>query len=92
MASILDVVYGKRIYDMHDPYISTAREAVEAFSSSRLPGKFWVDFLPVLKYVPVWVPGAAARKFGAHFKPIVDNLRDGPSDAVKEELVRQRLA
>ena len=87
-ASILDTAYGKRIHDMNDEYITAVKEGARGFSESRLPGKFWVEFLPFLKHVPAWVPGTAARKFGAYFRPYVERVRNDAFDEVKNVCVR----
>ena len=62
-ASIVSVVYG---FDVaKDPngqwYLSRmekANEAIQAFT----PGKYMVGFLPLLQYVPEWVPGAGFQR------------------------------
>ena len=72
---------------MHDEYIVAITEGAKGFSESRLPGRFWVEFFPILQYIPARVPGAAARKFGAHYKPFVDYVRNSAFDEIKETMV-----
>ncbi|KAF7789487.1 hypothetical protein EIP86_000433 [Pleurotus ostreatoroseus] len=64
-----------RIRGYNDEFLTLSREAVEAITLGRLPGAFWVEYFPWLKYIPPWVPGSSARQFGEHFKPIVRNAR-----------------
>lgn len=58
---IIGPMYGLEISSMADEYVSLANTAVEGIAAARVPGLYWVEFLPVLKHVPAWVPGAAAR-------------------------------
>ncbi|KAI0085089.1 cytochrome P450 [Irpex rosettiformis] len=82
--TVLDVVYGIRIKDMDDDYIKTIVEALEVFGESKISGKYWVDFMPVLKYVPRWVPGAAFAKFAARSRPVVEEMLNRPFNAVRD--------
>ncbi|THG94643.1 hypothetical protein EW026_g6867 [Hermanssonia centrifuga] len=73
-----------RVNSMDDDYIHLARHSIEGFSQSRVPGAFWVESIPILKYIPSWVPGASATKFGARYKPFVDEMRDRPFRTVRD--------
>jgi len=42
----------------NDPYIEIAEKAVHQLALTVVPGKYLVDTLPWLKYIPEWVPGA----------------------------------
>ncbi|KAI0770765.1 cytochrome P450 [Irpex lacteus] len=83
-AIILDIVYGIEINDMKDEYVKTLVEALEILGESKKPGKYWVDFIPLLQYVPAWVPGAASAKFAAHSRPVVEKMLHKPFDDVKK--------
>ncbi|KAK7687260.1 hypothetical protein QCA50_009765 [Cerrena zonata] len=74
------------ITDMHDEYIQTAEAAMFALSTAQVPGRFWVEFLPILKYVPDWFPGAYFKRWAKKYKPIVNRMVDHPFDAVKEDM------
>lgn len=83
----MDVVYAHKISSIDDEYINVASAAAEIVHVSRTPGKFWVDFVPLLKYIPAWVPGAAAKKFGARSLPVVQKMVNQPFDMVKNNTV-----
>jgi hypothetical protein len=84
---IVEVVYGFKIQDMNDEYIKAAVESMDALSESRVSGKFWVDFLPWLRYIPSWVPGTAAVRFGAYWRPKIEKMINKPFDAVMQGTV-----
>lgn len=86
-AVIGDIVYGMHIDDIKHPYIIAGQEAIEGLDTARAPGAYLTEFVPILKYIPAWVPGAAARKLGNYYKPIVDKMRDEPYDEIKEDVV-----
>ena len=52
------MTYSIDIDPYNDPYIKIAEEAVAATAELLIPGAFLVDFIPILKYVPEWFPGA----------------------------------
>ncbi|KAJ7617259.1 cytochrome P450 [Roridomyces roridus] len=54
---IIPLTYGIRVQPVYDPYITLAEEGVHQVIQV-VPGRFLVDFLPFLKYVPEWMPGA----------------------------------
>ncbi|EMD33662.1 hypothetical protein CERSUDRAFT_87014 [Gelatoporia subvermispora B] len=67
-ANILDVVYGIEAAEQDDEHILIAEKAMEGLAIGFNPGAFWVDFLPILKYVPAWMPGAGFQKKAADWK------------------------
>ena len=51
-ATIMKIGYGIAVQESNDPYISIAEKALTSVAEAGIPGAFWVDFLPILKYVP----------------------------------------
>jgi hypothetical protein len=83
----LDVVYGISCQSMDDPYIKRAIDSLRVLHETRNPGRFWIEFMPILKHVPSWVPGASAVKFGKQWRPVVDDMLNIPFEAVKNGAV-----
>ena len=84
----MDIGYGITVRESDDPYISVAEEAMEGFSAAGIPGTFWVDLIPILKYVPSWFPGAGFQKQAARWKKANHTMVETPFDYVKEQLVQ----
>ncbi len=61
-ATLLKVVYGIDIDDGNHEIVRDIRDAVEGISEAFVPGKFLVDYIPWLKYVPTWFPGAGFQR------------------------------
>ena len=83
----MKIAYGIDIKESEDPYISVAAEAVNGLAEAGVPGAFWVDLFPILKYVPSWFPGAGFQKKAAHWKVLVTKMAEEPFRYVQEQLV-----
>ncbi|EGN99391.1 hypothetical protein SERLA73DRAFT_108873 [Serpula lacrymans var. lacrymans S7.3] len=55
---MMTILYGEQEGEIRDKYVSKADQAVDGLVKAGNVGTFLVDFLPFLKYVPEWMPGA----------------------------------
>lgn len=83
----VQIVYGKAVEHMNDGYVTTAQKAVEGISQTHLPGKFWVDYFPFLRYLPSWAPGTRFQKVAKYYRRFVEDMRDVPFDLTKDDMV-----
>ncbi|KAJ2922480.1 hypothetical protein H1R20_g14608, partial [Candolleomyces eurysporus] len=60
--TILSVAYGIQIQQENDPYIKISEDANQGAIIAAVPGRFLVDTIPILKYVPAWFPGASFQR------------------------------
>ena len=60
-ATVVKILYGIDVADTNDKYISLI-EKVLSVVVAFTPGRYLVDVLPVLQYVPEWMPGAGFQK------------------------------
>jgi hypothetical protein len=86
-ATIMDIAYGIEVQQSGDRYISLAEEVIKGGSEAAIPGAFWVDFFPILAYVPSWFPGAGFQKKAAHWRKLNETLVEKPFHYVQEQLV-----
>ncbi|EMD33679.1 hypothetical protein CERSUDRAFT_117766 [Gelatoporia subvermispora B] len=85
--NILSVVYGIDVAEKGDEHILIAEKAMQALAEGFNPGAFWVDFLPILKYVPAWMPGAGFRTKAADWKLSTSAMKEKAwADAVKDDV------
>ncbi|KAH9894789.1 CyP450 monooxygenase [Cubamyces lactineus] len=84
-ASILEITYGMSMeaLDTDDGYVNLAEAAVASFGAVAIPGKYWVDMFPLLRFVPSWVPGAGFKRKAHAWKALNHNLRDLPWEWTK---------
>ena len=87
----MKISYGIDVQESKDPYILVAEEAMKGITEAGVPGAFWVDVFPVLKYVPSWFPGAGFQKKAAHWREVNRSLVEKPFRYVKEQLVRDHF-
>jgi hypothetical protein len=83
----MDIAYGIKIQESGDSYISIAEEVLDAGNEAAIPGAFWVDFFPILAYVPSWFPGAGFQKKAAHWRSLNKIMIEKPFHYVQEQLV-----
>ena len=84
----MKIGYGIAVQESEDPYISIAEEALNGLSKAGIPGAFWVDLFPMLKYVPSWFPGAGFKKKAARWKEAINAMAEKPFRHVQEQLVQ----
>lgn len=54
---ILNLTYGIDVQEGDDPFVALIERANENFNKATVPGSFLVDFFPVLRKLPQWLPG-----------------------------------
>ncbi|KIJ42237.1 hypothetical protein M422DRAFT_171280 [Sphaerobolus stellatus SS14] len=76
---ILKMTYG---YDVmkpgegKDPFVDLAEIAISEFSAGSTAGAFLVDFIPWLKYIPIWFPGASFQRIAAEWRKDLEKMTD----------------
>ena len=83
----MKIGYGIAVQESDDPYISMVEEVMDGTAQAGIPGSFWVDFFPILRYVPSWFPGAGFQKKGARWRKAVNAMAEKPFRHVQEQLV-----
>ncbi|KAF8527426.1 cytochrome P450 [Hysterangium stoloniferum] len=82
---IMDITYGIQ-GDEADPYIETAIDAVESIARASAPGAYWVDYAPILKYVPEWLPGAGFKKKAREWFRLRCQMTERPYAVAKQKI------
>ncbi|KZP27823.1 cytochrome P450 [Athelia psychrophila] len=85
-ATIIDTAYGIKALPEDDPVINLADEAVRLAGITIIPGRFLVETLPILKYVPAWFPGASFQRVAQEGKAVGRDLVEVPFDQVKRAM------
>ncbi|THU99237.1 cytochrome P450 [Dendrothele bispora CBS 962.96] len=88
---IMDVTYGIKVRSSDDPYVKEAEEGVEGFVSAAIPGTFWLDYFPFLKYVPSWMPGASFQNKAEKWRKATSVMVNRPFENVKEQMAKGSL-
>ncbi|TCD60372.1 hypothetical protein EIP91_010263 [Steccherinum ochraceum] len=76
IAVMLDMVYGYESVSGNDAFVLNAAEHAETFSRATVMSEFLVNWIPLLEYVPSWVPGAGFKKIAARWKKLSLRFRE----------------
>ncbi|KAJ3553129.1 hypothetical protein NM688_g3785 [Phlebia brevispora] len=83
---ILFVTYGIKPLPKDDPHLKAADNALRGLVAATHAGAHLVDFIPALKYIPSWFPGAGFKRQAAEWCKATMNMRDEPFAAVKKSM------
>lgn len=86
-ATILDIAYGIEVLPANDPYIKTAEEALGSVGQAAFPGAYLVNILPILLYVPSWMPGAGFKRKAKEWRKLGEDVLEVPFRALKQTVV-----
>ncbi|KAJ7285227.1 cytochrome P450 [Mycena rebaudengoi] len=87
-AIALRIAYGYTLQGEKDPLVGLVTTVMEEFSAAITPGAFMVDVLPILKYVPSWMPGAGFKRTAKIWASHLSDIIDTPFKLVEEQLAR----
>ncbi|KAJ6607665.1 cytochrome P450 [Mycena sp. CBHHK59/15] len=83
---IMFAAYGIDVLPSNDPYVALAKEAVDTWSIASIPGRFLVDPIPILRYVPSWLPGAGFKRKAKEWRKLARAMVDEPFAEVKRKM------
>ncbi|KAJ7437926.1 cytochrome P450 [Mycena galericulata] len=83
---IISAAYGIDVLPSKDPYINLAREALHAFSTANIPGRYLVDTFPILKHVPRWFPGAGFKRQAEEWRKLSLAMLEVPFAETKRRM------
>ncbi|KAG9225725.1 hypothetical protein CCMSSC00406_0009322 [Pleurotus cornucopiae] len=76
--SIISIAYGLDAKPENDPNIERCEAAIGQLSQAAMDGNYLVDTLPILKYVPSWMPGAGFKAYAEEARPKTLAMFDVP--------------
>ncbi|EAU83206.2 cytochrome P450 [Coprinopsis cinerea okayama7 len=85
-AIIFEMTYGIVTESCDDPFIQDMTEVTVGFGTAAAPGRFLVDAIPILKYVPSWFPGAGFKRWAAFYKDMEIKARTQPWEHVMKAM------
>ncbi|CAK5284755.1 unnamed protein product [Mycena citricolor] len=83
---IMNVTYGIDIQPESDPYVLDAQRGVQILTRASVPGAYLVDTLPILRYIPAWMPGARFKRRAQEWHEHLPILTDKPFDEAKRRM------
>ena len=67
--------------------MAVVEDALSWIGEAFTPGKYLIETLPILQYVPPWFPGATVQKLIVYWRSTVTRLKEEPFRRVKEAIV-----
>ena len=86
-ALVLELLFGFDVKGIDDMYIKTNDDALESVMECFIPGRYWVDFIPILEYIPSWMPGASFKRKCAVWMKQADAVKNVPFEAARTAFV-----
>lgn len=80
-------MYGYAPESLDDPIIHIADEGATLAASLIEPGGTLINVLPILRYIPSWVPGASAQKIAKKVKWLTEEMKRIPMEHVSAAMV-----
>ncbi|KAI0693294.1 cytochrome P450 [Cerioporus squamosus] len=85
-SSIIKIIYGLDVADKNDQYIAMMEKILEG-GEAFVPGRYYVEFLPFLRHIPGWVPGAGFQKDFAVWRHASEWVRNVIPEHTKEGMI-----
>ena len=83
----LSLAYGIEIKPIDDPFIELAELTVETLTNAASVGALLMDIIPIIKYIPEFVPGVGFKKQARIGRKLVERFRERPYSASIEAMV-----
>jgi hypothetical protein len=74
------------ISSLDHPLIARINEATDHQFTAQVQGRFWVDYVPFLRFLPEWLPGMGWKRQGLRWREQVDELYRELWDATKARI------
>ena len=87
IATILNITYGYCVADEDDSYVALADDALRTSSQASVFGTYLVDYIPMLKYVPSWMPGASFKRKAREWRRLTREMLESQFRIVKQNMV-----
>ncbi|KAG8769166.1 hypothetical protein FRC12_005129 [Ceratobasidium sp. 428] len=80
------IAYGYKVDSADDRFVQNAEEVMAGFSDAMTPGKWFVNFLPLLRYVPAWFPLATFQRRAQYLKALDQVTQTEPFEYVLKQM------
>ncbi|TKA78805.1 hypothetical protein B0A55_02230 [Friedmanniomyces simplex] len=74
-----------------DPLVQEVDKAMAQFTEAVVPGKWLVDVIPALEYLPDWLPGARFKQTARPWNRTLLNVVDVPYGFAKKRVLRGQV-
>ncbi|KAF8165778.1 cytochrome P450 [Crassisporium funariophilum] len=86
VAVILKVAYGYQVAGIDDLLVKIIEEGFQLSASLGVPGKYWVEFFPFLRFLPDWFPGAGFKRVAKRAGQEMSRVEQIPFEWAKKQI------
>ncbi|KDR82002.1 hypothetical protein GALMADRAFT_60016 [Galerina marginata CBS 339.88] len=86
VAVILKVAYGYQVASNDDPLVRHLDEGFQLLGTLMIPGKYWIEFFPILRFLPAWFPGAYFKRRAYAVGQELSQIENIPFDWARKEI------
>ncbi|KAJ3539759.1 hypothetical protein NMY22_g4589 [Coprinellus aureogranulatus] len=87
-ATVTSLAYGMKLQPVDDPNLKLAQDALDSVLEAFVPGRYLVDAIPALKYLPEWLPGTGFLQEGKRGRQTMIKLLEQPFAEAERQLNR----
>ncbi|KAF9807685.1 hypothetical protein IEO21_08122 [Rhodonia placenta] len=87
-AIVFQITHGQQIENFDHVFVKLAEQVNEVFSHAVRPGSFLVDTIPILQYLPSWIPGMGFKTLAKVYRERLLRLCHEPYAYVKEQVAK----
>ncbi|KAJ7861095.1 hypothetical protein B0H14DRAFT_2350321 [Mycena olivaceomarginata] len=81
------ITYGIDVLPSNDPYLELSHETMDVLVVAGVPGKYLLNAIPVLQYIPTWFPGAGFKREAQEWRKITQQSVALPFEEAKRKMV-----
>ncbi|KAF8972348.1 cytochrome P450 [Flammula alnicola] len=85
-ASIVSLAYGLPICRINDQWIQLAEDGIAVMDGGSVPGRYFVDAIPAMKYIPEWFPRATFQTEAREGRQRLRHFFSAPFQAAKKAM------
>uniref|UniRef100_A0A8H7XU08 Cytochrome P450 n=2 Tax=Psilocybe cubensis TaxID=181762 RepID=A0A8H7XU08_PSICU len=83
---ILRLTYGYQVIDGEDPFVNLIEKANDNFNAATVAGAYPVDFFPLLKKLPEWLPGMGFMQTAREWAKDTEAMVEVPWEFTKQQM------
>ncbi|KAF8914434.1 cytochrome P450 [Gymnopilus junonius] len=88
VAVVLKVAYGYQVESNDDPLVHQLEHTFKLAGSLNAPGKYWVEYFPILRFIPSWFPGGGFKKIARAIGQEMKRTEMAPFEWAKNQIER----
>ena len=82
-ATVMRIAYGIELSEANDKYFMMVQRLAEIGEDIAVPGRYPVEAIPLLRFLPAWFPGAYFKRYAARAKRDLLSIRDQLFESAK---------